>query len=94
MPDLPSAQTAAISARAISLVAAKMVRTCTGMTATRALDPDAFQDGYQLGTVAPLTGSDQQGQRPTAAFPGKVDLAGKAASGPAKSFVGSVLARS
>lgn len=43
--------------------------------------PDALQDWDELRAVAPLAGSDQQGQRAKAALSGEVDLGGQAAAG-------------
>lgn len=61
------------------------------MTTAGALDPDPFEGGYQLRAVAPLTRRDQEGQWTAAALPGQVDLGGQTATGPAESFVGTVL---
>lgn len=50
------------------------------------------EDGNQLrAAAAPLAGVDQRGQRPAAALPDEMDLAGHAAPGTVEPFVGAVL---
>lgn len=89
--DLTSAQVAAVPTGAVSLVAAEMIGAGARVSTAWPFDPDAFEDGDELWTVAPLAGRDQQGQRSASAFTGEVDFAGQAAPGASESFVGAVL---
>ncbi len=89
--DLTSAQVAAVSARAVRLVAAQVVGTSARMATAGALDTDAFEDGDQLRAVAPLARREREGQRMETALPSKVNLASQAAPRPADPFVRAVL---
>ena len=62
MLDLASSQVAAVVTGGVRLVAAEVVRPRAGVPAAQPTDADAFHGRDELGGVAPLARSDQQGQ--------------------------------
>lgn len=92
--DLTSVQVAPVTAWAVGLVSAEVVRAgVRGCPPPRRLTRIRSSKGDQLRTVDPLAGCDQQGRRSASAFAGEVDFAGQAALRASESFVGEVLPR-
>lgn len=93
VPDLPSAQVAAVSTRAVRLIAAHVVRSCPRVSPKRARDTDSVQDRNQLRCITPLPRRDQDSQRTAPALTGKMDLCREPAARATDRLIGDMSCR-
>src|SRR5262249_39919241 len=90
--DLPLSQQAPTARIAVALVGNEAVGARAWPPAsTSAWNPDALQDGDQLGTVMTLSRGNYNGERPSLAVTGKMELGGQPSTAASEPFVAWVL---